>query len=253
MDQPRSAKPADVSRPARRSLAEFALPAAGMVEELPAEAVLPPPTQLSAQPSTVIEHESQLIHAPLNQDHGTAANGPACANAPKAADVEDDELLHQFGDLTSAATTAAKDYRYLMLEHMKINMTAALNYMNGIAAVNSRITSSAHPDAAERASNRHSQSAEQAAPVEGKVADEYRVKAFGLMTDNISTTLEYAQRLARVKTLSEFVELTTSQARKQFELSVQARELGSIAQRLAPRDITSLTGSFAKLFSEREE
>jgi hypothetical protein len=54
------------------------------------------------------------------------------------------------------------------------------------------------------------------------------------MTSNVNTTLEYAQRLVNVKTPSEFVELSTSHARKQFEsIMKQTAELGSIAQKLA--------------------
>jgi len=138
-----------------------------------------------------------------------------------------------------------------MLEHMKVNMAAALTCVNGLAAVNSHLASAAHSDASE--TSPHRQSVEEAVPTE-EVADEYRVKAFELMTANMNTTLEYAQRLAHVKTPSELIELATSQARKQFDLMVQqTSELGSIAQRLAPHDIAAVTVSFAKLLSERKE
>ena len=54
------------------------------------------------------------------------------------------------------------------------------------------------------------------------------------MIANISTTLEYAQRLVNVKTPTEFVELSMSHGRKQLELVIkQAADLGSIAQSLA--------------------
>jgi|ERR1700730_14709508 hypothetical protein len=260
MDQPQSVRQAGVSRPARRSLAEFALPATGMVEELPAAAPPLPTgqpastTQRDAQPSMPIDNERyHVVHTPVNADHESAANGLAQANDLRAAEVEDDPLLHQFEDMTLAAAKAAKDYRFLMLEHMKINMAAALTCVNGLAAVNSQMASAAHFDASERETSPHPQSVEEAVPTE-EVADEYRVKAFDLMTTNMNTTLEYAQRLAHVKTPSELIELATSQARKQFDLMVQqTSELGSIAQRLAPHDIAAVTVSFAKLLSERKE
>ena len=259
MDQPQSVRQAGVSRPARRSLAEFALPATGMVEELPAAAPPLPTgqpastTQRDAQPSMPIDNERyHVVHTPVNADHESAANGLAQANDLRAAEVEDDPLLHQFEDMTLAAAKAAKDYRFLMLEHMKINMAAALTCVNGLAAVNSQMASAAHFDASE--TSPHSQSVKEAVPTEEEVADEYRVKAFELMTTNMNTTLEYAQRLAHVKTPSELIELATSQARKQFDLMVQqTSELGSIAQRLAPHDIAAVTVSFAKLLSERKE
>lgn len=259
MDQPQSVRQAGVSRPARRSLAEFALPASGMVEGLPA-AALPLPTgqaasttQRDAQPSMPIDSERyHVVHTPVNADHDSVANGLAQANDLRAAEVEDDPLLHQFEDMTLAAAKAAKDYRFLMLEHMKINMAAALTCVNGLAAVNSQLASAAHSDGSE--TSPHPQSVEEAVPTEEEVADEYRVKAFELMTANVNTTLEYAQRLAHVKTPSELIELATSQARKQFDLMVQqTSEFGSIAQRLAPHDIAAVTVSFAKLLSERAE
>jgi hypothetical protein len=231
-----------------------------MVEELPAAAPPLPTgqpastTQRDAQPSMPIDNERyHVVHTPVNADHESAANGLAQANDLRAAEVEDDPLLHQFEDMTLAAAKAAKDYRFLMLEHMKINMAAALTCVNGLAAVNSQMASAAHFDASERETSPHPQSVEEAVPTE-EVADEYRVKAFDLMTTNMNTTLEYAQRLAHVKTPSELIELATSQARKQFDLMVQqTSELGSIAQRLAPHDIAAVTVSFAKLLSERKE
>jgi len=229
-----------------------------MVEELPAAA---PPlpmgqpastAQRDAQPSMPIDNERyHVVQTPVNADHESAANGLAQANDLRAAEVEDDPLLHQFEDMTLAAAKAAKDYRFLMLEHMKINMAAALTCVNGLAAVNSQMASAAHFDTSE--TSPHSQSVKEV-PTEEEVADEYRVKAFELMTANMNTTLEYAQRLAHVKTPSELIELATSQARKQFDLMVQqTSELGSIAQRLAPHDIAAVTVSFAKLLSERKE
>ena len=230
-----------------------------MVEELPAAAPPLPTgqpastTQRDAQPSMPIDNERyHVVHTPVNADHESAANGLAQANDLRAAEVEDDPLLHQFEDMTLAAAKAAKDYRFLMLEHMKINMAAALTCVNGLAAVNSQLASAAHSDGLE--TSPHPQSVEEAVPTEEEVADEYRVKAFELMTTNMNTTLEYAQRLAHVKTPSELIELATSQARKQFDLMVQqTSELGSIAQRLAPHDIAAVTVSFAKLLSERKE
>jgi len=66
------------------------------------------------------------------------------------------------------------------------------------------------------------------------VAREYQVKAFELMTSNVSATLEYAQRLVGVRTPGGFVELSMGHVRRQSELIVrQTTELVSIAQRLA--------------------
>jgi hypothetical protein len=196
----------------------------------------------------------EVMHEPLNEDQKAAASGLRSAYELNDANFGGSALLHQFEDMTSAAAKAAKDYRSWMLEHVKINMTAALGYMNGLASVNSRTASEAHPDEPEQGKTTRSRSTENTPPAVAKIADEYRAKTFELMTANINTTLEYAQRLVQVKTPNEFVELSTSHARKQFELIMkQTTELGSIAQKLAPPHIASMTGSVAKVLGERRE
>jgi hypothetical protein len=80
-----------------------------------------------------------------------------------------------------------------------------------------------------------------AAPA-AKVADEYACRAFELMIANINATLECTRRLAQVKTPTEFVELSASEAWVQLNAIVkQAAELGSIAQRLAAASIRRAT------------
>jgi hypothetical protein len=59
-----------------------------------------------------------------------------------------------------------------------------------------------------------------------------------VLINNVSTTLEYAQRLVNVRTPTEFVELSMSHGRKQLELVVkQAADLGSMAQELATASV----------------
>jgi len=94
------------------------------------------------------------------------------------------------------------------------------------------------PDAPEQATHIESQPADNLTPPAAKVADEYRARAFELMTANVNATLEYAQRLVNVKTPTEFVVLSTSHAYKQFESIVnQTAELGSIARRLTTPNV----------------
>ena len=174
------------------------------------------------------------MHEPLNEDQKVAAGGLRPANDLDGAKLEDSPLFHQFEDMTAAAAAAAKDYRSWMLEHMKINMCTALDYANGLASVNAPTVSAVGSDTPDQGKKTHSQSVDQTIPAVAKIADEYRAKVFGLMTANIDATFEYAQRLVNVNTPTEFVALSTSHARKQFELIMkQTAELGSIAQRLA--------------------
>jgi hypothetical protein len=180
------------------------------------------------------EGGKKIMHQPLNEDQKAAAGILQPAIGQDGEKLEDNPVFQQFEDMTSVAAAAARGYRSWMLEHMKVSMSAALNYANGLASVNARTGSTASPDTPQQEKDGHSQSADQSSSTLAKVADEYRAKAFELMTSNVNTTLEYAQRLVNVKTPSEFVELSTSHARKQFEsIMKQAAELGSIAQKLA--------------------
>lgn len=182
------------------------------------------------------------------------SRGPAGANGPEATKVEDDALLHQFEDMAMAAAKAAKDYRFLMLEHMKIHMTAALSCMNHFAAAGAATTSTADREASEQETDPHPRSDAETAPMDGKTAQEYGVKALGIMAANMNSTLEYARQLTHVKTPDELIALTTSQARKQIEIMLnQTSEIGSMARKLTPQDIASMAGGFAKRLGEQKE
>jgi hypothetical protein len=66
-----------------------------------------------------------------------------------------------------------------------------------------------------------------------EAAQEYRVKAFKLLTANVKANLEYALKLTRVTTPFEFIELSTTHARKQFELIMsQTAALGALSRSL---------------------
>jgi len=239
---------------------EFALPASDAPEMPPAARPVPvpaakpvPATRKEKQRSKKIDKgRKKIMHEPLNEDKKIAASDLRPENDINGATPADNPLFHHFEDMTSVAAKAARDYRSWMLGQMKINMCAALDYANGLASVNSRIVAVADPDTAEPARNAAAPSADQMTPTVAKVADEYPAKAFELMSANMSTTLEYAQRLVNVKTPTEFVELSTNHARKQFELILkQTAELGLIAQRLATPDVESLAAGFRKAFGER--
>jgi hypothetical protein len=96
--------------------------------------------------------------------------------------------------------------------------------------------------AASHARRANSGSADDTASAVVKVAEEYGAKVFDLMLANIHATLECAQQLVKVRTPTEFVELSVSQARNQLELTMkQAAELGSMAQRLARANTKLMT------------
>src|SRR6185369_13088085 len=62
----------------------------------------------------------------------------------------------------------------------------------------------------------------------------YNAKFLEFAQANTEATFEFLQRLAGVKSPTEFLELSTSHSRKQFEaLTEQARELTTLAQKVA--------------------
>jgi hypothetical protein len=165
MDKTQSGRPANASRPARRSLAEFALPPSGAPVEIP------------------------------------SATRPVLPGKPaKKASDEGIKIIHEPSDLQAA--------------------------------------SAAHPEPREPEISIPTSSAGKNTPSVAKVAAEYPARVFELMMANVSTTLEYAQRLVNVRTPTEFVELSMSHGRKQLELVVkQAADLGSMAQELATASV----------------
>ena len=135
MDQPQSGRPASASRAARRSLAEFALPSCGAPSEMPSAeppvpALKPPPaTRRDKQPvKPIAKGRKTITHEPLKEEQERAASGLRPATNPSGGTLEHNVLFHQFEDMTSAAAKAANDYQSWLLEQMKINMCAGLDY-----------------------------------------------------------------------------------------------------------------------------
>jgi phasin len=67
-----------------------------------------------------------------------------------------------------------------------------------------------------------------------KGAQEYNNKLLEFAQSTTSVAFDFAQRLLGVKSPSEFMELSTEHARKQFEtLTEQTRELAALGQKVA--------------------
>jgi phasin len=65
-------------------------------------------------------------------------------------------------------------------------------------------------------------------------AQDYNVKVIEFAQKNTEAAFEFARELSNVKSPAEFLELSTSHSRKQFEtLTEQARELATLAQKAA--------------------
>jgi len=66
-----------------------------------------------------------------------------------------------------------------------------------------------------------------------KGATDYNLKVIEIARANTNTAVDNAFELLRVKSLTEFVELSTKHARKQFEvMTAQTKELAELAQKV---------------------
>src|SRR5262249_34077419 len=67
-----------------------------------------------------------------------------------------------------------------------------------------------------------------------KGSTDYGLKAIDIARTNTNAHFDYVEKLFAVKSLSEFVELSTAHTRAQFEtLTAQAKELSTLAQKVA--------------------
>ena len=67
-----------------------------------------------------------------------------------------------------------------------------------------------------------------------KGAADYTLKVIEMTRENANSTFDFAVELLGAKTFSEFIELSSAHARKQFEaVTEQTKELASLAQKVA--------------------
>jgi phasin len=85
-----------------------------------------------------------------------------------------------------------------------------------------------------------------------KGATDYNLKVIEIARINTNAAFDYAHQLLGVKSLSEFVELSSASARKQFEaMTAQTKELTTLAQKVTIETAeplkTGVTGAFKKI------
>ena len=81
---------------------------------------------------------------------------------------------------------------------------------------------------------------------------DYNAKFVEFAQANTQTAFEFFQRLSSVKSPTEFLELSTSHSRKQFEtLTEQARELTTLAQRVVSATAERVESDINKAYSQR--
>jgi len=133
-------------------------------------------------------------------------------------DAENDEASQQFDEMTLAAAKAAKEYRSWMLEQMKASINTGLDHANRLDAASSLTVVEGTGQRSRAQENSTIPESESELPAAAKTAEEYRIKAIELINANVNATLDYAQQLAAVTSPAEFLALSTSHARKHFEL-----------------------------------
>jgi phasin len=84
-----------------------------------------------------------------------------------------------------------------------------------------------------------------------KGAQEYHSKAIEFAQANTKAAFDFAQELVRVKSPSEFFELSTNHSRKQFEkLTEQTKELATLAQKVTVATAEPIKAGATKAFSQ---
>jgi Phasin protein len=111
-------------------------------------------------------------------------------------------------------------------ENAGVNINSSVDYANALAKASAPLSVSG-----EAADQPREQEVVSDMPQQGRLlvtaAQEYRAKAFELMTANVKPNLDYANKLGKLRTPLEFIELSTTHARKQFELIIsQTAALG---------------------------
>ena len=221
MREMRTRRSASNIRSARRSLVELTAAASRVVDD---SLFVLSGSGITASPDDPARSE----HTATTSDHAISARqatAPSAVAAPEsrnAAGPRNDE--HVDSDSTAGMMVKiAKDYQNDAFENIKGSLNAALDHAKDY--VETRVRSEADSKDNDGSS------------LEGnfltvlKEAATFRAEAVELMKANVITTLEYTRELAGTRTLAEFVELSSAQARRQCELMLkQAVALKSLAQ-----------------------
>jgi phasin len=84
-----------------------------------------------------------------------------------------------------------------------------------------------------------------------KGAANYNLKVIEIARTNTRAAFDYAHELLGVKSASEFIELSTTQMRKQFDIaSAQNRELCALAQEVATKAVEPIKTGVSKAFNK---
>ena len=85
--------------------------------------------------------------------------------------------------------------------------------------------------------------------VTAEAAQEYHPKVLELMTAIVKANLDYANKLGKLRTPLEFIELSTTHAQKQFELIMsQTAALGALSRSLTMASAERMSADVERVF-----
>ena len=217
MSKTRIRRRASDTRSARRSLVELTAAASRAVDDglfvTPGSVIAAPPDESSRSEHTVETSDHVVL---------TTTSVPvAVPESLNAAVSRSDELVDS--DSTAEIfVKIAKDHQNRAFEIVKVSLNAALDH--AMDFVEPRVRSETPKD-------HGGASLDNFLTVLSGAAAEFGAEALELMNANVITTLEYARQLSGTTTAAQFVELSSMQARKQYELILkQVGALQSLAE-----------------------
>jgi hypothetical protein len=130
-------------------------------------------------------------------------------------------------------------------ENAGVNINSSRDHPNALAKASVPLSVSS-----EAADQPREQVVESEMPQQGRPAEqEYCAKAFELMAANVKANLDYANKLGKLRTPLEFIELSTAHARKQFELiMLQTAALGALSRSLAKASAERMSAGVERVF-----
>jgi len=85
-----------------------------------------------------------------------------------------------------------------------------------------------------------------------KGATDYNLKVMEIARTNTNSAFDYAYKLMGVKSPSEFIELSTAHAHKQFEaMTAQTKELTELAQKATTEIVEPIKAGITKAFNNK--
>lgn len=129
----------------------------------------------------------------------------------------------------SGSSFGPPNYEMPKLDMPKMEVPPAFRELADKGVAQARDTYEKAKAATERATDQLKEAYTTAA----KGATDYNIKVIEIARANTNTAVDNAFELLGVKSLTEFVELSTKHARKQFEaMTAQTRELAELAQKV---------------------